>query len=85
MKQTKAEDVAAKFVKVSAGNLHLKEIFYGSRCHAMMFFVNRLVTLVKCFNRAKADQPWDFTISHYRMVTKLKIMEVMITMRNKIC
>ena len=49
----------------------------------MMFFVNRLVTLVKCFNRAKADQPWDFTISHYRMVTKLKIMEVMIMISEK--
>ena len=30
-KQTKIEDVAVKFTKVSAGNLHLKEIFYDSR------------------------------------------------------
>ena len=30
-KQTKIEDVTVKFTKVSAGNLHLKEIFYGSR------------------------------------------------------
>ena len=27
----KIEDVTIKFTKVSAGNLHLKEIFYGSR------------------------------------------------------
>ena len=30
-KQTKIEDVTVKFTKVSAGNLHLKEIFYDSR------------------------------------------------------
>ena len=30
-KQTKIEDVTVKFTKVSAGNLHLKEILYGSR------------------------------------------------------
>ena len=36
---------------------------------SLSFFINLLVTLVKCFNRSKADHPWDLTISHYRIVT----------------
>ena len=40
-KQAKAEDVAVKFVKVSAGNLHLKEIFNGFRSYENLLADNQ--------------------------------------------